>query len=282
MRRLVTVTVRPRSDGIRRVCSRDSGRGNSRAVIVGVAVDRGRNGTVGGGDVVVLDGRGGGGTSSGCSRCFSSSGSRISRGGASRGGASCGGSGGGEFVHGVHRLVVRVNDPAADQRYVQLKRPRAVGLLQRRLGGRGGGRLVRRGARQHRESNAARAGTVHGVQLLDQEVPLGRLVDLHHFDASSHAVRPVTVRTLVERRRDKHRLGRDPPTGHTTAADATASGARAAGGQQFVPGRRHQLFLDDDPAADVLVLALLEVRGRPAGQQQQQQSAQTQRSGHAS
>lgn len=276
MRRLVTVTVRSRSDGIRGgVCSRDSGRGNSRAVIVGVAVDRGRNGTVGGGDVIVLDGRGGGGTSS--SGCFSSSGSRISR-----GGASCGGSGRGEFVHGVHRLVVRVNDPAAGQRYVQLKRSRAVGLLRRWLGGRGGGRLVRRGARQHRESNAARAGTVHGVQLLDQEVPLGRLVDLHHFDASSHAVRPVTVRTLVERRRDKHRLGRDPPTGHTAAADATASGARAAGGQQFVPGRRHQLFLDDDPAADVLVLALLEVRGRPAGQQQQQQSAQTQRSGHAS
>lgn len=276
MCRLVTVTVRSRSDGIRRVCSRDSGRGNSRAVIVGVAVDRGRNGTVGGGDVVVLDSCGGDGTSS--SSCgFSSGGSRISR-----GGASCGGSGGDEFVHGVHRLVVRVNDPAAGQRYVQLKRSRAVGLLRRWLGGRSGGRLIRRGARQHRESNAASAGTVHGVQLLDQEIPLGCLVDLDHFDASSHAVRPVTVRTLVERRRDKHRLGRDPPTGHTAAADATASGARAAGGQQFVPGRRHQLFLDDDPAADVLVLALLEVRGRPPGQQQQQQSAQTQRSGHAS
>jgi len=156
VRRLVTVTVRSRSDGIRRVRSSDSGSGNSRVVIVGVAVDRGRNGTVGGGDVVILDGRRGGGTSS--SSCFSSSGSRISRGGASRGGASCGGSGGGEFVHGVHRLVVRVNDSVvADQRYVQLKRSRAVGLLRRWLGSRGGGRLVRRGARQHRESNAARA-----------------------------------------------------------------------------------------------------------------------------
>jgi len=277
VRRLVAITVRSWSHGIRRI-RRDSGRGNGHgSAVVQVAVDCGRDAVVGGCSVVVFvvrNGRGGGSGGSSC-RC-----SWIG----CRGGAGRGGSAGSEFVQGVHRLVVRgvqVTDHAAAQRYVQLERSGAIGLLRWRVGGRGGGRLVRRGTRQHRESPATRSSDVHGIQLLDQKVPLGRLVDLDHLDAPAHAVGPVTVRTLVERRGDEHRLGRNPPTGRA-ATDAAASGAHAAGGQRLVSRRWHQLFLDDDPAADVLVLALLEVRGRPAGQQQQQQGAQTQRSGHAS
>jgi len=275
VRRLVAVTERSWSRGIRRI-RRDSGRGNGHgSAVVQVAADCGRDGVVGDCGVVVFVVRNGRGGGSSCSCSW------IGRRG---GGAGHGGSAGTEFVQGVHRLVVRgvhVTDHAAAQRYVQLERSGAIGLLRRRVGGRGGRRLVRRGTRQHRESPATHTSAVHGIQLLDQKVPLGRLVDLDHLDAPAHTVGAVTVRTLVERRGDEHRLGRDPPTGRA-ATDAAASGAHAAGGQRLVPRRWHQLFLDDDPAADVLVLALLEVRGRPAGQQQQQQGAQTQRSGHAS
>jgi len=187
VRRLVAVTVRSWSRGIRRI-RRDSGRGNSHGSAV-IQVTIGRDGVVCGCGVfvfVVRNGRGDGSGGSSCSCSWIGC----------RGDAGRGGSAGSEFVQGVHRLVVRgvhVTDHAAAQRYVKLERSRAIGLLRRQVGGRGSGRLVRRGTRQHRESPATRTSDVHGIQLLDQKVPLSRLVDLDDLDAPAHTVWPVTV-----------------------------------------------------------------------------------------
>lgn len=267
--RVVAVAIRSRSVGDSCcINQRDSGCGRCSTVVVVVFC----RGSVGGrcvGWIVVV--RIGGGRNGGCSGVVrdgarsrasgGSDGARRSRSVADRGRRRQ------RRFRG--RLVRRVHV----QRYVQLKRPGAVGFLHGRLGRRGG-----HGHRLVRARETAATTTVHRVELLEKKVPLGLLVELDHLDAPAHGVGPVTVRTLVERRRDEYRLGRDPPTG-TGAAEATGT----AGRQQLVPRRRHQLFLDDDPAADEIVLALLEVRRRPAGQEQQQQGAQTQRrSGHAS